>query len=379
MGKLISIHALREEGDICTASEWSRYIISIHALREEGDASVWMSRFGKTRFLSTPSARRATCSWAFRRAQSQNFYPRPPRGGRRQGPRPPSTGPEYFYPRPPRGGRRQGSLSQSVPHRFLSTPSARRATAEYSVDGAKRYHFYPRPPRGGRQGRFIPILNPIKFLSTPSARRATCEACKKACMEAISIHALREEGDSSWEAPFCVWKYFYPRPPRGGRHAVQLGPHQIRLFLSTPSARRATKADGKDSIAVVFLSTPSARRATYPYEWSCTTHLFLSTPSARRATPCIETLLCVASISIHALREEGDSFQCFQSKRLGTFLSTPSARRATVQHHGDLPAAGISIHALREEGDRLPISLYLSMVISIHALREEGDSAFARV
>ena len=60
IGILISIHALREEGDyevyssaaadmiflstpsarratICTASGWSRYIISIHALREEGD------------------------------------------------------------------------------------------------------------------------------------------------------------------------------------------------------------------------------------------------------------------------------------------------------------------------------------------------------
>ena len=59
--KDISIHALREEGDAdlpvdCHGSR----DISIHALREEGD-SLWLSS-GKAqkRFLSTPSARRAT-------------------------------------------------------------------------------------------------------------------------------------------------------------------------------------------------------------------------------------------------------------------------------------------------------------------------------
>ena len=35
----------------------------------------------------------------------------------------------------------------------------------------------------------------------------------------ISIHALREEGDPSRQSS-CCWcsSYFYPRPPRGGRH-----------------------------------------------------------------------------------------------------------------------------------------------------------------
>ena len=56
-------------------------------------------------------------------------------------------------------------------------------------------------------------------------------------------------------------------------------------------------------------------------------------------------------ISIHALREEGDSFQCSQSSRLGTFLSTPSARRATLAERIFLAPDSISIHALREEGD----------------------------
>ena len=57
--------------------------------------------------------------------------------------------------------------------------------------------------------------------------------------------------------------------------------------------------------------------------------LFLSTPSARRATNTKEQVDMVISISIHALREEGDPV--FTVSRAGgqPFLSTPSARRAT--------------------------------------------------
>ena len=36
---------------------------------------------------------------------------------------------------------------------------------------------------------------------------------------AISIHALREEGDRSSPIRGALLKDFYPRPPRGGRHA----------------------------------------------------------------------------------------------------------------------------------------------------------------
>ena len=57
----ISIHALREEGDHqAGVGRCRRGNISIHALREEGDG------------------RRQNC-WFY----SKNFYPRPPRGGRR--------------------------------------------------------------------------------------------------------------------------------------------------------------------------------------------------------------------------------------------------------------------------------------------------------
>ena len=79
----------------------------------------------------------------------------------------------------------------------------------------------------------------------------------------ISIHALREEGDLPQFLSLLPFSDFYPRPPRGGR------PCQTDYCGST----------GR------FLSTPSARRATF---------MFLS-------------LLLFPVISIHALREEGDS------------------------------------------------------------------------
>ena len=79
------------------------------------------------------------------------------------------------------------------------------------------------------------------FLSTPSARRAT------ECQGLIQGSYL----------------YFYPRPPRGGRHVAGLSIFSSRKFLSTPSARRATSFSSSPcTLGMVFLSTPSARRAT---------------------------------------------------------------------------------------------------------------------
>ena len=57
--------------------------------------------------------------------------------------------------------------------------------------------------------------------------------------------------------------------------------------------------------------------------------LFLSTPSARRATGADEGIRQAQAISIHALREEGDVTDSARSPMILSFLSTPSARRAT--------------------------------------------------
>ena len=175
--------------------------ISIHALREEGDYSQLSS--------SRPS---------------YHFYPRPPRGGRRRcHPHPAGESsisihalreegdPPRLYPRPPRCI-------------FLSTPSARRATPS---------------------GMLWPL--PRIFLSTPSARRATSFMQAALSHIKISIHALRVEGDSY--AGFLVPGQidFYPRPPRGGRRGIIIGQQGEVIFLSTPSARRATIQAGCQS------------------------------------------------------------------------------------------------------------------------------------
>ena len=57
--------------------------------------------------------------------------------------------------------------------------------------------------------------------------------------------------------------------------------------------------------------------------------LFLSTPSARRATLAVADLTAELQISIHALREEGDASVVWLLSHGIRFLSTPSARRAT--------------------------------------------------
>ena len=79
--------------------------------------------------------------------------------------------------------------------------------------------------------------------------------------------------------------------------------------------------------------------------------IFLSTPSARRATDSLNISFCKLHISIHALREEGDGEYYTGLDGSGVFLSTPSARRATEMLSDWMLTMLISIHALREEGD----------------------------
>ena len=102
-------------------------------------------------------------------------------------------------------------------------------------------YFYPRPPRGGRRGKKMVGVASNKFLSTPSARRATEKDELLNFHLVISIHALREEGDFPGDPPGRERRrHFYPRPPRGGRHGSYGMADFQGIFLSTPSARRAT-------------------------------------------------------------------------------------------------------------------------------------------
>ena len=146
-----------------------------------------------------------------------------------------------FYPRPPRGGRQGVQLGDYHTLKFLSTPSARRATQLSHHSPSMTANFYPRPPRGGRH---LPAReeNQAKiFLSTPSARRATLTSCEKSRWRKISIHALREEGDdkTSLFERFQIISIHALREE--GDPAFRDNCIGIRLFLSTPSARRATQ------------------------------------------------------------------------------------------------------------------------------------------
>ena len=81
-------------------------------------------------------------------------------------------------------------------------------------------NFYPRPPRGGRHKDGTMTIMASKFLSTPSARRATASDTQIIIRDVISIHALREEGDTPSAPSSRARPNFYPRPPRGGRLTV---------------------------------------------------------------------------------------------------------------------------------------------------------------
>ena len=193
--RIISIHALREEGDgILYSPNEARLHISIHALREEGDPNFCLISSGSWSFQSTPSARRATCYSTAGSKNPTNFNPRPPRGGRRkrllllfclQD----------FNPRPPRGGRQPWHRSIFTSPKFQSTPSARRATHGCCSTMVSVDNFNPRPPRGGRLTDLDILFNAPIFQSTPSARRAT----------------------PPFKASSQTYFNFNPRPPRGGR------------------------------------------------------------------------------------------------------------------------------------------------------------------
>ena len=381
----------------CAFSGHRSGTISIHALREEGDENVPDFLFEVLGFLSTPSARRATHE--DHRGDCVQLFLSTPSARR-------ATEDE------------QTLLCYGL---FLSTPSARRATRTTAFRTTTTPNFYPRPPRGGRRTTAVCSLRASRFLSTPSARRATHLDFCRFCFFSISIHALREEGDFGALLVFVVLRYFYPRPPRGGRHAdnapdadcARISIHALReegdrrcaaacgdagnfyprpprggrplaviivssifKFLSTPSARRATRLPTCKACKIRYFY-PRPPRGGRPRARGSTTTLinfyprpprggrpkispnrtsprkFLSTPSARRATYRDAKSEPSMDISIHALREEGDctAFSTNSSSRL--FLSTPSARRATLRKGLGVQHQRISIHALREEGDGL--------------------------
>ena len=101
---IISIHALRGEGDTSTDSKDSN-TNQFQSTPSVGRATPYLNKFAvETEFQSTPSVGRATRSHSACKLFKFYFNPRPPWGGRRR------SGSivlriRYFNPRPPWGGR----------------------------------------------------------------------------------------------------------------------------------------------------------------------------------------------------------------------------------------------------------------------------------
>ena len=192
--------------------------ISIHALREEGATTFRTPQQSASRFLSTPSARRATLLT--------------PRG---------ADVDRYFYPRPPRGGRQLSTSDMAQGRRFLSTPSARRATVNsfnVYIDGV----FLSTPSARRATTAAVGYDDDYEFLSTPSARRATQVIHKSINIKIfLSTPSARRATLSSLNTG-TGGADFYPRPPRGGRRISGKFRSNATGFLSTPSARRATQS-----------------------------------------------------------------------------------------------------------------------------------------
>ena len=171
------------------------WIISIHALREEGDDFVHVHAVTVHQFQSTPSARRATDNVAKCYAWVGISI---------------------------HALREEGDLYLILhkPFDFAISIHALREEGDLLITTLTILikNFNPRPPRGGR---LHPVVCP-RFLIAISihALREEGDCCSRSSrdsLKVISIHALREEGDAqSWNQMLSSTD-FNPRPPRGGR------------------------------------------------------------------------------------------------------------------------------------------------------------------
>ena len=155
-----------------TAALGNLVVISIHALREEGDLIPCDGTGTLTLFQSTPSARRATITQSQGcQAGKISIHALREEGDAASAMTPLHTG--HFNPRSPWGERREqeiiiraalefqstlsvGRATKGAQHTviglvlFQSTPSARRATHRLLQGSQGGHDFNPRPPRGGR-------------------------------------------------------------------------------------------------------------------------------------------------------------------------------------------------------------------------------------
>ena len=147
--------------------------------------------------------------------------------------------------------------------KFLSTPSARRATGSSDRSCPSAGYFYPRPPRGGRPVSVV-FSDRTPVISIHALREeGDLPQARFSVSVVISIHALREEGD--------------PGMPRPLRTVCGISIHALReegdiltclIAFRISISIHALREEGDSDVScflrslLLFLSTPSARRAT---------------------------------------------------------------------------------------------------------------------
>ena len=297
----------------------------------EGDFVLIVLSGAKRGFLSTPSGWRATRRSRRESGRAENFYPRPPGGGR--------LGATLFRSLiltiSIHALRVEGDLGfTTAMHLYGISIHALRVEGDRSVTVGRcvRFNFYPRPPGGGR---------PTSSSRCGKARTISIHALRvegdittdfrTGILFEISIHALRVEGDpihieasfrsskflstpSGWRATPCApgtrcpARYFYPRPPGGGRRWQ----------------RRPAGSGSRISIHALRVEGDILPGAV------------------------VDTVLV---ISIHALRVEGDQPAIWIASVMADFYPRPPGGGRLPGVLWPPPALAISIHALRVEGD----------------------------
>ena len=148
--------------------------------------------------------------------------------------------------------------------------------------------------------------------------------------QAISIHALREEGDpkvriqrpsrngflstpsarratrsSCWLTAGA--SYFYPRPPRGGRPmAFPLPPSTANFYPRPPRGGRPSPRRRGLAASYFYPRPPRGGRLRQYVSYSSMTENFYPRPPRGGRHIIFSRVFGNGGISIHALREEGD-------------------------------------------------------------------------
>ena len=196
--------------------------VSIHATLAGGDDKAYADKELAMLFLSTPPSRVATGRELTLFVYERSFYPRHPRGWRRDW-SVCRTAYEVSIHATLAGGDCASLSWVFFFPTFLSTPPSRVATQLRTGPGPDSAVRSPRdslhaPLAGGDPSQDIQKNSRYLFLSTPPSRVATPRQPDQAQLFQVSIHATLAGGDSS----------------------LRSGLSSASMFLSTPPSRVAT-------------------------------------------------------------------------------------------------------------------------------------------